>query len=269
LNWQNVPRDDKTIKRAVLSKRGALVFADYSQVEPRLTAYFAAKIGHPEFAERIKAGIDSYTAVAQLITGKEEVTPEERQDWKRTYLSLLYGGGVRTIQAQYPGISFSDAKGIIKTFHTNWPAVRALQNMVELTARDRGFIRTPWGRQLHPEEFGEHKLLNKLIQGSAADLMKHAILRVDRGLSGHIPLSPTNPFVGSDRFESRMVSVVHDELILDAPESEVPYLAELLPRWMSEPATDVGINEIVPITAEVEWSTTSWADKEEYQPVAA
>lgn len=256
MNWQNVPRDDKTIKRAVLSKRGALVFADYSQVEPRLTAYFAAKIGHPEFAERITSGIDSYTAVAQLITGKEEVTPEERQDWKRTYLSLLYGGGVRTIQDQYPGISFSDAKGIIKTFHTNWPAVRALQNMVELTARDRGYIRTPWGRQLHPEEYGEHKLLNKLIQGSAADLMKQAILRVDERLRHHA-------------FEARMVSVVHDELILDAPVGEVDSLAELLPLWMTDPADGVGINEVVPITAEVEWSTTSWADKEEYQPVAA
>lgn len=249
----------------MLSKRGALVFADYSQVEPRLTAYFAAKIGHPEFAERIKAGIDSYTAVAQLVTGKEEVTPDERQAWKRTYLSLLYGGGVRTISLQYPDLSFTEVKGIIATFHKNWPAVRALQNMVELTARDRGFIRTPWGRQLHPEEYGEHKLLNKLIQGSAADLMKHAILRVDRGLQGRIPGAPGNRFVSSEHFESRMVSVVHDELILDAPESEVPYLAELLPSWMSEPATDVGINEIVPITAEVEVSTTSWADKTEYE----
>lgn len=255
MNWQNVPRDDKTIKRAVLSKRGALVFADYSQVEPRLTAYFAAKIGHPEFAERIRAGIDSYTAVAQLITGKEEVTPEERQDWKRTYLSLLYGGGVRTIQDQYPGISFSDAKGIINTFHSNWPAVRALQRMVEVTARDRGFIRTPWGRHLHPEEFGEHKLLNKLIQGSAADLMKQAILNVAEQLDGE--------------YEARMVSVIHDELILDSPLAEVPHLAEFLPSWMSAPADDVGINEIVPITAEVEWSTTNWADKEVYEPVAA
>jgi DNA polymerase I len=250
VNWQNVPRDDKTIKRAVLSKRGALVFADYSQVEPRLTAYFAAKIGHPEFAERIKSGIDSYTAVAQLITGKEEVTPEERQDWKRTYLSLLYGGGVRTIQDQYPGISFTDAKGIISTFHRSWPAVRALQNMVELTARDRGYIRTPWGRQLHPEEYGEHKLLNKLIQGSAADLMKQAILNVSSRLD-------------ELELEARMVSVVHDELILDAPTDEVEHLADYLPAWMSYPASVVGINNIVPITAEVEVSYTSWAEKEE------
>lgn len=234
-----------------MSKRGALIFADYSQVEPRLTAYYAAKIGHPEFAERIKAGIDSYTAVAQLITGKEDVTPEERQNWKRTYLSLLYGGGVRTIQNQYPGISFTDAKGIINTFHRNWPAVRALQNMVELTARDRGFIRTPWGRQLHPEEFGEHKLLNKLIQGSAADLMKHAILRVDKGLREF-------------GLDTRMVSVVHDELILDAPLDEVALLSTALPEWLTEPATDTGINEIVPITSDFEISEMSWADKREF-----
>jgi DNA polymerase I len=234
----------------VLPKRGALVFADYSQVEPRLTAYFAAKVGHPAFAEQIRAGVDSYTAVAKLVTGKDEVTDEERQQWKRTYLSLLYGGGTHTIMLQFPELSRAEAKDLISTFHRNWPAVRALQNMVQSVAADRGFIRTPWGRQLHPEQFGEHKLLNKLIQGSAADLMKHAILEVDRNLR-------------QDGIQSRMVSVIHDELILDADPVEVTWLGENLPLWMSAPATDVGINEIVPITAEVEVSYTNWAEKEE------
>jgi DNA polymerase I len=256
LNWQNVPRDDKTIKRAVLSKRGALVFADYSQVEPRLTAYFAAKIGHPAFAEQIRAGVDSYTAVARLVTGKDEVTEEERQQWKRTYLSLLYGGGVKTIQLQFPELDYHGAKQMISTFHSAWPAVRALQNEVIAVHNDRGYIQTPWGRQLHAEENGEHKLLNKLIQGSAADLMKHAILEVDNGLR-------------EAELEARMVSVVHDELILDAPVEEVEVLSSLIPRLMAFPADVVGIDAIVPITADIEVSYTNWAEKEEYQPVAA
>ena len=251
MNWQNVPRDDKTIKRAVLSKRGALVFADYSQVEPRLTAYFAEKIGHPAFAEQIRQGVDSYTAVAKLVTGKDEVTDEERQTWKRTYLSLLYGGGVRTIMLQFPELDYQGAKQMISTFHSAWPAVRALQNEVIAVHNDRGYIQTPWGRQLHAEEKGEHKLLNKLIQGSAADLMKHAILKVDEGLR-------------SMDLEARMVSVIHDELILDAPLDEVKLLSKTVPVWMSIPATEVGINQIVPITADFEVSTTSWADKTDY-----
>lgn len=251
MNWQNVPRDDKTIKRAVLSKRGALVFGDYSQIEPRMTAYFAAKIGHPEFAEQIRQGVDSYTAVAKLVTGKDEVTEEERQQWKRTYLSLLYGGGVRTIQAQFPELDYHGAKQMISTFHSAWPAVRALQNQVQAVHADRGYIVTPWGRQLHAEENGEHKLLNKLIQGSAADLMKQAILQVDESLR----------FFDLD---SRMVSVVHDELILDATLDEVDSLARQLPLWMAEPAKP-RITEIVPVTVDVEVSTKSWADKIDYK----
>lgn len=252
MNWQNVPRDDKTIKRAVLPKRGALVFADYSQIEPRLTAYFADRVGHGDFAEKIRSGVDSYTAVARLAAGKEDITEEERQDWKRTYLSLLYGGGVRTIQAQYPELDYLGAKALIQTFHRNWPAVRALQDMVVTVHNDRGFIRTPWGRQLHAEKDGEHKLLNKLIQGSAADLMKHAILEVDRGLR-------------ANDFEARMVSVIHDELILDAPEREVEALAQRLPYWMAYPAMQVGIEAVVPIPVDFEVSSETWADKTSYE----
>lgn len=240
------------VKRAILPKRGALVFADYKQVEPVLTGYFAAKLGYPDFAEQIRSGVDAYTAVARLAAGKEDITPEERQNWKKTYLSLLYGGGVPTIQAQYPGMDYKGARRIIDTFHENWPAVRALQDMVVAVHRDRGFIRTPWGRQLHMEENGEHKLLNKLIQGSAADLMKHAILNVDSALR-------------AGDFEARMVSVIHDELILDAPVSEVDTLAAQIPYLMADPAAAVGITEVVPINADVEVSTETWADKIDYE----
>jgi DNA polymerase-1 len=250
MNWQNIPRDDKTVKRAVVPKRGAFSFFDYGQIEPRLTAYFAAKIGHPEFAQQLRAGVDAYTAVAQLVTGKDEVTPEERQDWKRTYLSLLYGGGVKTIQLQF-GNSAAEARKIIKTFHANWPAVRELQDRVLRQHQRRGYIVGLDGRHLHMEEFGEHKLLNKLIQGSAAGLMKQALLNIHRELRLERGLP----------VESRMVSVIHDEVILDGPVDELEWLHEAIPPLM---VVREDVHEIVPIVVDHEVSTQTWADKVEY-----
>jgi DNA polymerase-1 len=248
MNWQNIPRDDKTVKRAVVPKRGAFSFFDYGQIEPRLTAYFAAKVGYPEFAQQLRSGVDAYTAVAQLVTGKDEVTPEERQDWKRTYLSLLYGGGVKTIQLQF-GNSAAEARKIIKTFHANWPAVRELQDRVLRQHQRRGYIVGLDGRHLHMEEFGEHKLLNKLIQGSAAGLMKQALLNIHR----YFAVRPA--------MQTRMVSVIHDEVILDGPVEELMALHLDIPGLM---VVREDVHEIVPIVVDHEVSTQTWADKVEY-----
>lgn len=182
------------------------------------------------------------------MTGKADISDDARSVWKRAYLSLLYGGGVKTIQLQFDN-SFSEAKAMINTFHRNWPAVRELQEGVKRAHAQRGFIRSLHGRHLHVEENGDHKLLNKLIQGSAADVMIAAILRVHRHLAA-------NP-----RLESRMVSVIHDELILDGPERELPYLHNAIPNLMIDPT----VHESVPIGVDHEVSTTNWAEKMSYE----
>ena len=244
MNFQNI--GSPVVKRAIVPKRGSFSMFDYGQIEPRLTAYFAEKIGFPEFADQIRAGVDCYTAVAYLVTGKDKVSAEERETWKRAYLSLLYGGGVRTIQEQFV-ISQAEARKMIKTFHANWPAVRKLQDKTIAVATRRGFITTPWGRQLHPEPYGEHKLLNKLIQGSAADLMKASLIRVDKMLSDSI-------------LSSRMVSVIHDEIIFDGPEDEIDWLHSGVPPCMRED----WLHDVIPIEIDHEVSTTSWAEKLSY-----
>jgi DNA polymerase-1 len=250
VNFQNIPRDLKVVKAAFVPKQGALSYFDYSQVEPRLAAYFSHEIGHPEFAQLLRSGVDAYTAIARLVTGKDEVTKEERKDWKVMFLSLMYGGGIRTIQEQF-GVNQQEARRMIRTFHSNFPAVRALQDMVEAVHARRGFIKTPWGRHLHAEQFGEHKLLNKLIQGSAADLMKEALIKVDSflQLERGLPIS------------SHMVNVVHDEIQLDGPEDEVAFLHEHIPVLM-RPSDE--IHNVVPILVDHEVSTTTWADKIPY-----
>lgn len=269
MNYQNIPRDLKVVKRAFVPKQGALSFFDYAQIEPRLTGYFAAKIGFPEFAEQLRAGVDPYTAVARLVTEKEEVTDEERQTWKRAYLSLLYGGGVKTIQEQF-AIPAAQAKAMIKTFHRNWPAVGELQDAVLRAHRRRGYIVGLDGRHLHMEQYGEHKLLNKLIQGSAAAVMSAAVVAVDEWLGqddlaeaiSGVRLRSSRPPKGRGTgIKSHMVSVIHDELILDGPEDELPALHAHVP-----PLMDVypEVSEVVPILVDHEVSVTTWADKEPY-----
>lgn len=227
---------------------------DYGRIEPYLTAYFAERIGYPEFADQLRDGVDAYTAVARLSTGVESITPEERDVWKRIFLAILYGAGVKRVHEVWieetgEVISMQEAKNIIETFHWNWPAVKALQDKVFVTHARRGYLTTPWGRHLHAEEHGEHKLLNKLIQGSAADLMKAALLKVDAWLREH------------PEIESRMVSVVHDEIIFDGPEHEIPILHEVIPDLMRFDF----LHDVIPIDVDHEVSVTSWAEKMSYE----
>jgi DNA polymerase I len=126
--------------------------------------------------------------------------------------------------------------------------------MVIAVHNRRGFIKTPWGRHLRAEEFGEHKLLNKLVQGSAADLMKEALIKVDAWLASHGTEE-------TDLVHSHMVNVVHDEIQLDGPEAEVDMLHRAIPRLMRNDE----IHEVVPILVDHEVSTTTWAEKMPYE----
>lgn len=257
MNFQNIPRDDKVVKRAFVPRPGNVFhFFDYKQIEPRLLAYFAAKKGDPALAERIRDGLDPYTAILRSMYG-ENITDAQRQEGKILFLSLMYGGGVRTVMLQFD-LGQKAAKAMIQDFHKSLPVVRRLQDGVVLTAKRRGYIRTPWGRHLHLEEYGEHKLLNKLIQGSAAHLMKRAMILVDEQL---------------ERMEDPTalgLSVVHDELILEAPHLMGEWLHDLIPNLMTTGAcAGTDICDVVPIQVDHEVAVTSMADKRDYAEYAA
>jgi DNA polymerase-1 len=254
VNFQNIPRDDKVVKAAFVPRPGNVFhFFDFQKIEPCLLAYFAAKKGDPVLAERIRAGIDPYVAILSSIYG-EDITEAQRQEGKILFLSLMYGGGINTVSEQF-GLTRVEAKALIKKFHDGLPIVRVLQNGVVATANSRGYIRTPWGRHLHMEEYGEHKLLNKLIQGSAAHLMKRALIEVDRALTG---------------LDTRMISVVHDEIILDGPHGEADRVHELVPELMTTRACEgTDITEYVPITVDHEVAVASMADKRDFHDYKA
>lgn len=239
----------KVVRRCFIPAQGAFSFFDYKQIEPRLLAYFLTKIGDSTLVDYIQSGVDPYTAIVRGIYG-ESVTDEQRYRGKVLFLSLMYGGGVRTVMEQF-GVNYAEAKAMIRQFDQAWPSVRELQAQCTSRAQERGYVRTPWGRHLHPEQGFEHKLLNKLIQGSAADLMKAALVQCDKLLINH---------------QSKMVSVIHDEIILDGPLEEVTLLHEPMgyAMTMADPVTAM-IAAIVTIQVDHEVATNSWADKYYYQ----
>lgn len=223
---------------------------DFSKIEPRLLAYFASKKGDDTLAGYLRAGRDPYRAVVSEMYAKteDELTDREYKDGKILFLSLIYGGGVRTIREQF-GLEHKDAKRRINQFHDAWPIVRELQDDVVRIANRRGYIKTPWGRRLHLEEFGEHKLLNKLIQGSAAHALKRALIRTSRFLAEH------------PEIESHMILTIHDSIDFDGPAEEAAFLHEHVPGLMTDEPL---IQSVVPLLVEHEISPLNWAEHMPY-----
>lgn len=237
---------------------------DYSQIEPRLFAYFAAKgLGDPTIVQWYADGRDVYREIAAKAYGRpaETITEEERQFGKVWFLMSLYGAGPKKIGAELE-IPYREARDFYLAFHDGLPQIKGLSNprpqseramsfwtpgLVERTLQRRGYLVTPWGRHLHPEQWGEHKMLNKLIQGSAADLMKAAIRRVHRWQR-----------LNGDQMESRMVATIHDEVMLDGPTHELPTLHEIVPALMTD---EPWLTDVVPLAVDHEIALTNWAEK--------
>lgn len=279
MNFQNIPRGEKVIKKAFLPKQDALVFFDYSQIEYRLLAYYlAVQLGETRMAEAFKAGLDPHAETAKLIfeaIGREyhdPLTDEERQFGKTGNFSIVYAGGTPTIirQLTRAGIpcDYPMAKTILDAIKEQMPEVTALNESIYETLETRatgrendperyGYITTLWGRHLRPdssiiEKEGKRsayrKMLNALIQGCAADLMRHAMREVHRGLR-------------ENGCRAHTVNSVHDEIQIDSPEDELDFLAENVPIWMDYDL----VTEVVPVLTDMEVSFTNWAEKEKYE----
>lgn len=279
MNFQNIPRSDKVIKKAFIPKLDALCFFDYEQIELRLLAYYMSQAGDDTMSQAIRDGKDLHTeSAAAALRIARDLTDEERQVGKTLNFSMVYGGGKPTLVRQL-GLGWDEAGTLLANFHTKWPGIRLVQDQIrlriiqrglghpfvearyvldqaqrkrngvselmEVAVRGGGYITTLWGRHLHPES--DHKALNALVQGCAADLMRSALVKV-------------HGYTQAEGLSSHLVNVVHDELILDATLIEVPLLAERVPALMDH----APISEVVPIGTDMEWSRTTWADKTAY-----
>jgi DNA polymerase-1 len=244
MNVQNIPRSQKDVKRAFVPKLDAYLFFDYKAIEVRLLAYYlAAAIGDDSLAGEINYGMDPHSVTAQGLYNKPEVSDEERQVGKTLNFSIIYGGGTPTIMRQL-GVNFKEARRLLSAYHDTRPGIKKLNANISQILASRGYIQSLYGRRLHVTE--EHKALNALIQGSAADLMRDTVVQVDDYLH-------TN-------YATHIVNIVHDEIILDADKDEIPQLVSVIPTMMGNKI----VEEFVSIETDCEISWTNWADKEAY-----
>lgn len=244
MNVQNIPRSQKDVKRAFVPKLDAFLFFDYKAIEVRLLAYYlAAAIGDSSLATEINNGADPHTVTAQGLYQSERITDDQRQVGKTLNFSIIYGGGTPTIMRQL-GVSYKEARRLLAAYHDTRPGIKRLNETISETLQVRGYIQSLYNRRLHVTE--EHKALNALIQGSAADLMRDSVCRVADYLDTNCA--------------SHIVNIVHDEIIIDADKNEISTLVNQVPLLMGNKI----VSDIVIISTDCEISWTNWAEKAEY-----
>jgi DNA polymerase-1 len=228
-NLQNIPirtTQGRAIRRAFVAAPGCvLVGADYSQIELRVLAHLS---GDPALLEAFRAGEDIHAATARRVFGLTgDVPPELRARAKVVNFGVLYGMGPRSL-AQQMGIELNAAKEFIDHYFTAFAGVRRFLDATLAEARERGWVATLLGRRRYlpglrsshgaERSFAERAAINTPIQGSAADLVKLAMLSVHRALSS--------------RGGARLLLQVHDELLIECPRGEAESTASLVKREM-------------------------------------
>jgi len=228
-NLQNIPirtPQGRAIRRAFVAAPGCvLVGADYSQIELRVMAHLS---GDANLVEAFTAGEDIHAATARRIFKVQgDVAPELRARAKVVNFGVLYGMGARSL-AQQMGLELAEAREFIDGYFSVYAGVRRYLDRTLEEARDRGWVATLLGRRRYLPElrsangaersFAERAAVNTPIQGSAADLVKLAMLSVHRALSG--------------RTHARLLLQVHDELLLECPAGEAADVTALVRREM-------------------------------------
>jgi DNA polymerase-1 len=231
-NLQNIPirRDlGKAIRQGFIPQKGwRFVAADYSQIELRILAHLS---GDAAFVEAFNAGGDIHRQTASIIFGVDikDVTSEMRSRAKTINFGTIYGQGAHSLSRQLK-IEHADAKEFIETYFKRFAGVRAFLDAMVATAREKGYVETILGRRRYIPElndrnfniraFGERLAQNSPIQGSAADLIKVAMIKVHQDIE-------------AAGLKAKMLLQVHDELVFEAPPAEIEQLQELVTHAMT------------------------------------
>ena len=249
-NLQNIPirtARGREIRRAFIPRNSdyRILSADYSQIELRIMAAFS---GDSTMIEAFNQGQDIHASTASKVfkVPLEEVTSEMRRKAKMVNFGIIYGISAFGL-GQRLGISRTEAAEIIKAYFEQFPAVKAYMDKVVNDAREKQYVETILGRRRYLPDinsrnqtnrgFAERNAINAPIQGSAADMIKVAMIQI-------------HDFIRNENLKSRMILQVHDELVFDAHKDEIAYLSEKVDQLMREAislpvkmATGIGIGE--------------------------
>ena len=246
-NLQNIPVRRELgaglRKMFVAAPGNVLVDADYSQIELRLLAHIS---GDEAMRAAFLSGEDVHRVTASQVFGVplEDVTAEERRRAKAVNFGIVYGISAFSL-AQDIGVPVYEAKEYIETYFERFPGIRRYMDEVVAQAKERGYVETLMLRRralpelaasnFNTRSFGERVARNMPIQGTAADVIKLAMVRVDERLH-------------KEDLKAKLILQVHDELIVECPEEEKETVARLLTEEM-----EGAVHLSVPLTAEAHW----------------
>jgi len=244
-NLQNIPvrtAEGRRIREAFIAPEGASILsADYSQIELRIMAHISADAG---LLAAFGGGIDVHRATASEVFGVAvpDVSSEQRRYAKVINFGLIYGMSAFGL-AQNLGIERSAATAYIERYFARYPGVKRYMDETRASARDKGYVETLFGRRVHLPDIkagggprraaAERQAINAPMQGTAADLIKLAMIGVQEVLD-------------REQRATRMIMQVHDELVFEVPAAELVWAREAVPRIMAGVATLA-----VPLVADV------------------
>ena len=244
-NLQNIPirsAEGRRIREAFVAPPGSvIVSADYSQIELRIMAHIS---GDASLLRAFAEGEDVHRATASEIFGTTpaEVSTEQRRYAKVINFGLIYGMSAFGLAGNL-GIERAAAQSYIDKYFSRYPGVAQYMAETKIKAKQQGYVETVFGRRLWLAEINsangqrragaERAAINAPMQGTAADLIKLAMIAVQQWLE-------------NSQMQSKMIMQVHDELVLEVPENELPVVTQMLPQLMALVATLK-----VPLLAEV------------------
>ena len=254
-NLQNIPirtEAGRKIRRAFVAPEGQkIISADYSQIELRLLAHIA---DIPQLQEAFAKGLDIHAATASAMFGVplDQMNPDLRRQAKTINFGIIYGISAFGLATRL-GIPNTEASTFIKQYFERFPGIRTYIDETKKACREKGYVTTLFGRVCHypqirssnPSERAgvERQAINAPIQGTAADIIRRAMIRMEDALR-------------AERLSARMLLQVHDELVFEAPEDEVEATLPVISRVMTEapyPAVSLKVPLAVEARAAQNW----------------
>ena len=234
-NLQNIPirtEEGRRIRQAFVAPEGhVLLAADYSQIELRIMAHLSADKGLLRAFEK-EQDVHRATAAEVFETALDDVTADQRRSAKAINFGLMYGMSAFGLAKQL-GISRGEAQEYVDLYFERYPGVKQYMDDIRATASEKGYVETVFGRRLYlPEinarnaqrrQYAERSAINAPMQGTAADIIKRAMIDV-------------HAWLGQERPGARMIMQVHDELVFEVEKSRVDAVTEGVARLMNAAA---------------------------------